>query len=574
MVSSAAIAATLCATFADEWIECGVKHAVVSPGSRSTPMALAIANRSELAVHVFHDERSAAFCALGIAKATGVPAIVLCTSGTAATEFFPAVTEASYAEVPMLVCTADRPPELQGVGAPQTIEQKNLYGAKVREFVNVDVADDAEQDSWRATARRVFASSVGASASRKMGPAHLNMQFREPLVGDAYRLPSRENLASAQIIRKHKTTSARQMRKFCKALASPRGLIIAGPETYKSESLLKFAEHFGWPVFADPRGVARVEHELVVGAFDSILRSQDFNAENQPEVVLRIGTPPVSKATNQWLAGLDCRRLVLTTTPTLVDPDRLTDLHVVADIDAILSEVQFEFPRAQDRSWSRKWSSAETSAQTAINQALRDEPALSEPAVARTICASLPESSTLVVSSSMPIRDVEWFSAPRTGLKVLANRGVNGIDGVVSTAVGVALATKAPTCLLIGDIALLHDTNGLLNLADRKVDLKIVVVDNLGGGIFSFLPQASSLETALFEKVFGTPHNVDIEMLAQAHRIDALTVQNLDGLTDVLAQRGPVLVRVCTDRNENVKVHERINQAVAAALREFRRVAE
>lgn len=570
MASSASITATLCATLVDEWLACGVKHAVVSPGSRSTPMALAIAGREEIAMHLFHDERSAAFCALGIAKATGVPAIVLCTSGTAATEFFPAVTEASYAEVPMLVCTADRPPELQGVGAPQTIDQQNLYGAKVLDFVNIEVADDAEKDSWRSIARRVFEISVGAGADQKSGPIHVNLQFREPLVGVAEDLPRQIDDASFEIARKIQKLSPRKLRKFGKALTATRGLIIAGPENYDGKNLLKLAEHLGWPIFADPRGAARVSHELVIGAFDSILRSQDFSAENKPEVVLRIGTPPASKVTNQWLAGLDCRHLVLTTTPTLVDPEKVTDHHIVADIDETLTAIQTTLSRGLIRDWSQRWSAAESAAQAAINQALRDEPAMSEPALARTICASLPDSSTLVVSSSMPIRDVEWFSAPRAGLKVLANRGVNGIDGVVSTAVGVALASKSPTCLLIGDVALLHDTNGLLNLAEREADLKIVVIDNSGGGIFSFLPQASSLETSLFEKVFGTPHNVDIEMLAKAHRVGAQTVQNLDDLTDALAQRGPVLVRVCTDRNENVKVHDRVNQAVAAALREAR----
>jgi len=186
--------------------------------------------------------------------------------------------------------------------------------------------------------------------------------------------------------------------------------------------------------------------------------------------------------------------------------------------------------------------------------------------VARAIYGLLPEGSNLFVSSSMPIRDLEWFAAPRTGLKVLANRGVNGIDGVVSTAIGVALATKATTALLIGDIALLHDTNGLLNLGNRKIDLRIIVLDNRGGGIFSFLPQASALSTDTFEKVFGTPHDVDIEMLAKSHRIESETVENLDQLTEAIVQRGPYLIRVVTDRNENVRVHDRINQTVSLKL--------
>ena len=566
MGSSAATTATFCATLVDEWLHCGVRHAVVSPGSRSTPIALEIANRQEIEMHIFHDERSAAFAALGIAKASGVPAILVCSSGTAAVEFHPAVVEAHHSETPILICTADRPAELQGVGAPQTIDQQNLYGVAIRKFVNAEVADDSESHTWRHIARDLFATSLGDV----QGPVHLNLRFREPLMGFATNLPPR-SASDAVITKKVALPSSRSLRKLNKALESENGLIIAGPENYRVESILRLAETLGWPIVADPRSGTRVPNKLVVAGADAILRDEDFSKRLRPDVVLRFGTLPASKVVNSWLSGSGANQVVITTTPSLTDPDRQCSLHIVSDIDelcaGLVSVHSKESIRNRSLSWLDKWIAAEDSAQKAINAALADEPGLTEPGVARAIYALVPEASHLVVSSSMPIRDVEWFGAPRNGLRVHANRGANGIDGVVSTAVGVALATRQPTTLLIGDIALLHDVNGLINLASRKIDLRIVVIDNNGGGIFSFLPQAQALDEAKFEKIFGTPHDANIKMLAQAHQINTHELTNISDLAEVLSQRGPWLARVVTDRHENVKVHERINQMVASNLR-------
>ena len=566
MGSSAATTATFCATLVDEWLHCGVRHAVVSPGSRSTPIALEIANRQEIEMHIFHDERSAAFAALGVAKASGVPAILVCSSGTAAVEFHPAVVEAHHSETPILICTADRPAELQGVGAPQTIDQQNLYGVAIRKFVNAEVANDSESHTWRHIARDLFATSLGDV----QGPVHLNLRFREPLMGFATNLPPR-SASDAVITKKVALPSSRSLRKLNKALESENGLIIAGPENYRVESILRLAETLGWPIIADPRSGTRVPNKLVVAGADAILRDEDFSKRLRPDVVLRFGTLPASKVVNSWLSGSGANQVVITTTPSLTDPYRQCSLHIVSDIDelcaGLVSVHSKESIRNRSLSWLDKWIAAEDSAQKAINAALADEPGLTEPGVARAIYALVPEASHLVVSSSMPIRDVEWFGAPRNGLRVHANRGANGIDGVVSTAVGVALATRQPTTLLIGDIALLHDVNGLINLASRKIDLRIVVIDNNGGGIFSFLPQAQALDEAKFEKIFGTPHDANIKMLAQAHQINTHELTNISDLAEVLSQRGPWLARIVTDRQENVKVHERINQMVASNLR-------
>lgn len=565
MATSSAITATFCSTLVDEWIVCGVRHAVVAPGSRSTPMALALAERSELGLHVFHDERSAGFAALGIAKATGMPAILLCTSGTAAVEFHPAVVEAHHAEVPILVCTADRPPEMQGVGAPQTIEQRNLYGVAVRLFYNASVADDRQFDQWRDVARTMIVNALGVVP----GPVHLNLQFREPLLGVATSLP----IANSATFSLHvpDTVSAKEIGELANQMQNRRGIIVAGPDNYNSHTALNLAKVLGWPVFADPRsGCRTVENDTVIAAMDSILRDEKFASTHKPEIILRLGSPPASKVVNAWLASCNVPQTVLTTSSTLIDPELTVTTHLVGDISAAcaaLVTVIDQTARNASSSWLTDWGLAESKAQRAINETLANEPVLSEPAVARAVYGLLPEGSHLVVSSSMPIRDVEWYGVPRFGLTVHANRGVNGIDGVVSTAVGIALGTKAPTALLIGDIALLHDTNGLLTLMSRKVDLRIIVVDNRGGGIFSFLPQAEALSRERFEILFGTPHEANLEMLATAHGVPSVTVNSLDGLAESIALRGPYLTRIVTSREENVDVHERINQMVSASLR-------
>ena len=568
MTSSPATTATFCATLVDEWLLCGVKHAVICPGSRSTPLAVALANRAELELHVFHDERSASFAALGIGKATKVPAILLCTSGTAAVEFYAAVVEADHAQVPILVCTADRPPELQNVGAPQTINQQNLYGDSVRCFIDAAVAEDHEKNQWRTLARNALRSSLGANLDSSSGPVHINLQFREPLIGVADELPKQ-----LKSIRDHQSSdkasakiSLIKQTRFLRLIAKQRVLVIAGAEVENAYGLLQIANKMGWPVLADPRSGARVEdNEVVICAMDSILRDVHFAKSQKPEVILRIGSPLVSKVVNSWLASSNAAQIVVTRSPALVDPEQTTNLHVVSDW-ASISEMISKRSENQERTWLKSWSDAEAKAQCAINNVLADEPSLSEPAVARVVYRLAPDHSNLFVSSSMPIRDIEWFSAPRGGLQVFANRGVNGIDGVVSTAVGVALSTKLTTFLLIGDLAFLHDSNGLINLLSRNIDLRIVVIDNCGGGIFSFLPQASTIDSAKFEKVFGTSHNTDLVLLAKAHGLTGTTVTNIEQLSSALLNRGPQLIRIATDRAENVRVHERINQMVSVAL--------
>ncbi|MET0144992.1 MAG: 2-succinyl-5-enolpyruvyl-6-hydroxy-3-cyclohexene-1-carboxylic-acid synthase [Ilumatobacteraceae bacterium] len=539
--------ATFCATLADELVARGVRHAVVAPGSRSTPMALALAGRRELAVHIVHDERAAAFVALGLGL-DGVPAVVLCTSGTAAANLHPAVVEAGLSAVPMIVLTADRPPELRDVGAPQTIDQTHLFGRSVRWFHDPGVPDVAASASWRSLAGRAVTES-------RAGPVHLNLPFREPLVGTSGPLPPRRPVAGAA-----PATIEDPPEALVALVRAGRGLILAGGGCGAGrEVIARFADATGWPVLADPTSGLR-DLDGAVGAFDAILRHPAADVRLRPDVIVRLGRPAASRVLSEWVAASGAV-LVQVGGPGTIDPDH----GVVASLaPAALDHLAARLGRVGDPTYRAAWIDAGTVADAAIGELLGPEVPLTEPGVARTIAAHLPPGAALVVASSMPVRDLEWYGGPTA--RAHANRGANGIDGVVSTALGVALGGTT-TVALVGDIAFVHDAGALTALAARlDADLRVVVVDNDGGGIFSFLPQATTLGGERFEQLFGTPHGTDVAALGRAHGIDSATVTTAAELVARLAAPGPSVTRVATDRAENVRVHGALNAAVVAAL--------
>lgn len=549
--------ATFCATLVDEWVTRGLRHAVVAPGSRSTPMALALANSRAVEVHVFHDERSAAFAALGVALATGVPAVLLCTSGTAATHFHAAVVEADLSGVPMVVLTADRPPELHGVGAPQTIDQQHLYGGVVREFVDPGVPDAAGRAAWRGIARRAW---VLATDRRNPGPVHLNLPFREPLVGSVGALPEPdlEPAEPGDVPAFRLDAAATEL-----LAAATRGLVVAGRGVVDPTSVAELSEALGWPVLADPRSGCRAQPNAVL-AFDSLLRSRSFADAHQPDVVLHLGEPPASKVLTQWFESFDARHLHVHAQPRTIDPSGIVEVRVVATPDdacrAVLRDAGA--PPAES-GWCASWLAADAVAQRAFDAAMTGD--LTEPGVARALTSgAVAAGSHLVVASSMPVRDVEWFGGTAIGVMVHSNRGANGIDGVLATAIGVAIGSHAPTVVLLGDVALCHDASSLTALASRGLDLAIVVLDNDGGGIFSFLPQAAMLAEESFELLFGTPHGTDLVGLAAAHGLRASTAGSATELADAVRRRGTSLVRVATERGANVSAHDALHAAATA----------
>lgn len=519
-------------------------------------MAVALARRPDLELHVFHDERSASFAALGIGLSTGVPAVLLCTSGTAAAHFHAAVVEAHQSNVPMIVCTADRPPELRDVGAPQTIDQTNLFGTAVRWFHDPGVPAEEASHSWRSLAAR----SVAASTASRPGPVHLNLPFREPLLGTVGALPAgREPRWSAT--GEHRSVDARALVELAREVSGKKGILVAGRGS--GLEVMSLARVLGWPLFADARSGLRSGTPGVVMAFDPILRSTEFTTMHVPSVVLRVGEPPASKVLGQWIAGNAARVIQIQPNDMNVDPDHSVALTCVGEPDAICRELQ-SMVSAYDVEWAAAWTRAEVAAQQTIDEWTGT--CMSEPSVARVVTRSLASGTNLVVSSSMPIRDVEWFGAATPGVSVHSNRGANGIDGVVSTAVGVALGTRAATTLLIGDVACLHDSNGLLGLMSRDADLAIVVTNNDGGSIFSFLPQASLVDEKTFEALYGTPHGVSFEHLARAHGIPYVRAADLDELRAALDGKGTRLVEVPLDRSVNVAQHEALNAAIVAAV--------
>ena len=542
------VQATFCATLVDEWLALGVRHAVVAPGSRSTPMALALADRDEMRVHVVHDERSAAFVALGLAL-DGDPALLLCTSGTAAANFFPAVVEAGLSEVPMIVLTADRPEELRGVGAPQTIDQVDLYGNHVMWSRDPGVPVDVERSLWRELALDAWSHAAS-------GPVQLNLAFREPLLGTVGELPDR---GAAE----RRPPAPNRVRRAdpIPAIDRARGLIIVGGRSgVGADQVVMLSNTTGWPIVADPVSQMR-RLPGAISTADALLRNERFAEDHLPDVIVRIGRPAASKVLAQWTARATAAGAVLLQVggPGVIDPD-----HNVAAVVSIDDLLTFE-PAASEPNdaWSASWAAADRLAGQAIVDVLAGFDELTEPAVARTVADAIPDDADLVVASSMPVRDLEWFGGSRA--RAHANRGANGIDGVLGTALGRAL-TGSTTFVLLGDLAFVHDSNALTALAQRKVDLRIVVVDNDGGGIFSFLPQAAALSEDRFEQLFGTPLGVDIVALATSYGLEARTVQAVDELVEQLAQPGPWVCCIPTDRRHNVEVHAALHAAVVNAL--------
>jgi 2-succinyl-5-enolpyruvyl-6-hydroxy-3-cyclohexene-1-carboxylate synthase len=553
--------AAFCSALVDEWVRGGVAHAVVAPGSRSTPLAVALAERAELQLHVVLDERSAGFVALGIGRATDRPAVLLCTSGTAAIGFHAAVVEAALSAVPLLVCTADRPPDLHGVGAPQAIPQVGVYGGSPAWAVDVDPVGWPPA-SWRSLGSRAVLEAAA-------GPVHLNLRFREPLLDDGADGPPPARPDGRPWHDRLELAGPGQLDGRGLDLPAHRRVLVVAGEGCDGGAASAVAAG-RWPVLADPLSGWRVPGPATIAAFDAITRYAKGDDRLAPDLVLHLGRPPASKALAQWLDTLDAVHVLADPHGRWLDPARRVDAVVAARPADVLAAVDTAVPGAEE-GWLDRWRAAEAAAQAAVTKVLADHPEVTEPGVARDLVRHLPDGAALVTSSSMPVREIEWFAAPRTGLEVHANRGANGIDGVTSTALGVALARRGrPTALHIGDLALLHDSSGLTGIAARPCSLAIVVVDNHGGGIFSFLPQAARLPRDRFEQLFGTPQDVDLHALAAAHNVPSTEVAAAAGLApalgDAVAAGGLRMLIARTDRAETVALHAELAAAVGDAL--------
>jgi 2-succinyl-5-enolpyruvyl-6-hydroxy-3-cyclohexene-1-carboxylate synthase len=594
----------------DELSRCGLREAVVAPGSRSAALALALFDASTasgsgppgpaLRLHVRIDERSAAFLALGLAKSSGRPVAVVCTSGTAAAHFHAAVIEADESGVPLIVLTADRPPELRWTGTNQTIDQVKLYGGAVRWSCDVGVAEAAPGQAgyWRSLACRAWALASGA-AGELPGPVHLNLPFREPVVPDrpwldrpwldrpGPDLPGPDG-AGAPDGRWPDSLAGRPGGQPWTAFAEPprtgagvlqlpwteRGVIVCGDGSYDPEPLVRLAEAAGWPLLAEPSSNAR-RGAAAVPAYQHLLDSPEFAAVHRPDLIVSAGRPGLSRGQLAFLRGpgdgRPVRHVVLAQgSGRWADPARsATD--VAGAIRLTGEPADRAGPRDPAQAgWLAAWLGAGTAARRAADALLDESDALSEPRLARDLGALLPDGALLWAGSSLPVRDLDRQLTPRPGLRVLASRGASGIDGLVSSAMGAALAHQAdgggPAVALLGDLALLHDAAGLvLGPEEPRPDLCLIVVNNDGGGIFSGLEQAAF--PAPFERVFGTPHGTDLRQLAAAVGLPYRRVGRAADLPGaVSAQAGLRLVEVRTDRAAGTALRSALGRAAAAAV--------
>jgi 2-succinyl-5-enolpyruvyl-6-hydroxy-3-cyclohexene-1-carboxylate synthase len=568
----------------DELVRCGLAEAVVAPGSRSAPLALALYEASaagRLRLHVRIDERSASFLALGLAKASGRPVAAVCTSGTAAAHFHAAVIEADEAGVPLLVLTADRPPELRGTGANQTIDQLKLYGSAVRWFCEAGVPEDrpGQAGYWRSLASRAWALSSGNGAVFP-GPVHLNLSFRDPLVPDVPGPASPAEPPWSEPLDGRPDGAPWTRVRPVAAEDGPavpvdwteHGLVVCGDGTTRGSELAVLAAAAGWPLLAEPSSGAR-SGPTALTAYAYLLDSPSFTAAHRPDVIISAGRPGLTRGQLALLRGCGpgstgpgARHVVLSQ-----GPGRWSDPARTATEVAGRVEVRGAGRSAADGrgDWLRSWLAADARARQAAGEALRAAGSLTEPLLAREVAAALPDGALLWVASSMPARDLDRHMAPRAGLRVLASRGASGIDGLVSAALGAALAHQAtgggPAAALLGDLAVLHDAPGLmLGPAEPRPDLCLIVVSNDGGGIFSALEQAAF--PGPFERVFGTPHGTDFEQLAGAAGLPYTRLERAGDVGGVLAGSGLRLAEVRTGRAEQTKLRAAIAEACAAVL--------
>jgi 2-succinyl-5-enolpyruvyl-6-hydroxy-3-cyclohexene-1-carboxylate synthase len=549
--------------FVGSMVSWGLTDACVSPGSRSTPLALALARDERIRVHVHLDERAASFFALGLAKATGRPTAVACTSGTAAAEHLPAVVEASMSRVPLVVLTADRPPELRGVGANQTIDQVGLYGEYVSWSVDAEVPGERpEVGYWYGLGSDAWAASL----RHPPGPVHVNLPFREPLVpggGPA----DLGGLAGA--FADMTFPPPRPSRADVEALAdlvgsTERGMVLAGTLRGAAPSVLELCDRAGWPLVAEPTSGLRVAGALEAGQF--LLADEGFVAAHRPEIVLQLGAAPTSRAALQLVATAG--RLVIADPDDLVaDPFRRADPRMVVDVEELATGASRLVEPRGETSWVSAWREADRRARRAVDALMDGWSEPYEGRVARDLAAGAPDGATLVVASSMPVRDLDACMRPRDGLRVLANRGASGIDGFVSTVLGVS-AAGAPTLALCGDLSLLHDAGSLLWSAGRGYDAVLAVPNDDGGAIFSHLPQRDLPE---LEALFTTPHGLELGAVARAAGAGHALVVHADDLVPAvdraLAAGGVWLVEVPIDRERDVARHAGVRAAVTAALR-------
>jgi len=570
-VSTAALNRQHALTLVDTAISAGVQHAVLSPGSRNTPLVLALHARQQagwpIVLHSVLDERAAGFFALGLARRTDRPVLLSCTSGSAGANYFPAVTEASEGQVPLLIVTADRPEELQDCGAPQTMAQDALFGAHVRFSATLSAPSEADTASVAGTVRAAIAAAVGAAP----GPAHINTRFRKPLWEPSD--PDGASLNPSPIVRLDRAPSEQDLDRLIAEVSNERGVIVLGPDPsgrLSSDTVTALATRLGWPVLSDPISTCRFGTEgPIVRHHDALLRSAHFRDTAQHTMAIALGGTPSSRPVQELLSR----------TPTIAingsgrhwDPFHQVTWTLDADLAPVVAALSKRSINPAHPNWTAHWLHADALAAAAIQDCCAD--GLWEGSVAHHMVDVLPSGTLLRVASSTPIRDIDSFAVSCSrALTVSSNRGVNGIDGVIATTLGEAMVHSGPTALLAGDLSFLHDIGALASVSRPQQPVVVTVVDNAGGGIFGFLP-IKDHQTA-FEPWFVTPHTHDIPQICRGFGIDCIQPADLaeyrEALQTALSKPGLSVIHVRIDRQSSTAAHHeawtKISRHLEAAL--------
>lgn len=576
----------------DEFARAGVRHAVVCPGSRSTPLAMALVEERAIRVWMLVDERSAGYFALGLSRRTGDPVLLVCTSGTAAANLFPAIVEANLSHVALIVLTADRPAELRANGAPQTIDQNRLYGPHVRWYAEAALPE-ASTASLRYT-RTLACRAVSEARARAGGPVHLNLPFREPLVPTSEPLIAPEDREvtawqgradGAPFVRVPHEPVGRAPAATVTALAAriagcPRGLIIAGPQPSRDlpDAIIALARATGYPVLADPlSGVRGRGAASVLARYDAFLRNTDLVSAAAPQLVIRFGAMPTSKQVLLYLQRYHQAHVVaVDENAEWPDPTQLAAEVIHADAwqfcaDLVAALEERLLPSLAERNgWRALWQHVEQVTQTALRSTIETFDVLFEGRIFTELALTATTPATLVVGNSMPVRDLDTFYWPEhVSPLVIGNRGANGIDGLVSTALGACAARQDEhTILVLGDLSFYHDLNGLLAAKLYGLHLTVILANNDGGGIFSFLPQAGYHQH--FEQLFGTPLGLDFSAAVALYGGRHVRITDWRAFRSELARAedgtGLTVIEVPTHRETNVELHNKLWRAVSDAL--------
>jgi 2-succinyl-5-enolpyruvyl-6-hydroxy-3-cyclohexene-1-carboxylate synthase len=549
------------ATFVDELAAQGVEFACVSPGSRSAPVAIALQRHPKIRVFMHIDERSGSFFGVGLAKATGKPVALLSTSGTAAAEFHAAVVEASYSRTPLIVLTADRPPELRDVGANQAIDQQRLYGTAVRWFFDPGPPLDAPNAArlWRHLAARAYAEAA-------TGPVHINLPFREPLVPPPGQLPPALGTAGQTVTVGRILPTPSQVTALASALQrSQRPLVVAG-EMRDGDRLASALNRLGLPVLAEPSSqLRRPETGAAIESYEALLRA-GWSLQHGPDLVIRLGGTPTSKVLSAWLAAASAPTFLIDPDRAWRDADQVVSNVVVCDPQGLLEAL----PPLDRSGWREEWVAAGKKATAAISATFVSTP-MHEGHIVRALAARLPDTGQVFVGSSMPIRAADSFwPLAKAQQRFYGNRGASGIDGLVSTGIGLAAGRSAiPTVLLLGDLSAYHDMNGLWALRRHGLRATVVVCDNNGGGVFNFLPQSQHQD--VFEEIFATPLGLDFAQVARLYDLVYSPVTDRSGLepalSDAMNAQTSTMVVVRFKREDSVSGHRTCWEAAAVALR-------